>query len=67
MIKCTLLFCLIMKTLASLCRLLCRTGIESTHLHENTIIINSKNINPFKIGKDYFNTFLFALKSEEIM
>ena len=58
MINFTLLLCLIMKTLAFLCRLLCRSGVLNVHfLHENTIIIDGKNINPFKIGKDYFKHF----------
>jgi len=64
MIKFTLLFGLIMKTLAFLCRLLCRSGILNVHiLHENTIIIDGKNINPFKIGKDYFKHFLVCNKT----
>jgi len=47
-----------MKTLSFLFRLLYRTGVLNVHfLHENTIIIDGKNINPFKIAKDYFKHF----------
>jgi hypothetical protein len=56
-----------MKTLASLFVVLV-LNVHFVHfVHEYTIIINGKNMNPFKMVRFIVNTFQNAIKYKEIM